>query len=127
MPVALLLIAPLLSVVLVDDATVNVSVCPTSARAWKLLCATVIEIEPFAVVVAAVKFDSFPFRMYMTFGAALLWFVCVAGFAASAAPGIASARIKTASVFLPMSNSLLCPTDLVGARARGQVFLARRA
>src|SRR5690242_13751157 len=85
-------VLPFWFVILVFDATAKVSGSPFSARPWKLACATVIEIEPSVVVVAAVKAERLPLSTYITFGAALLWLVCVAGgFASATLVGIASA------------------------------------
>src|SRR6476661_1170145 len=104
-------VLPFWFVILVLDATANVSVWPFSLL-WKLECVTVIVIEPSVVPAAAVKLENVPLSTYITLGAALLWLVCVAGgFASATLVGIASATAtKTMSfliwVFLSLPGAL---------------------
>src|ERR1700747_1906522 len=68
MPWAPLRIVPPMRLVGVVMAMPNVSVWPTRAWAWKFEWVTLTVTDPSAVVEAAVKFESVPFKMYVTFG-----------------------------------------------------------
>jgi hypothetical protein len=83
--------------------TGSVSDWVLSARPCRFDALTSIVIDPSPLVDAALYVESFPRRMYSTFGALLPWWPCPAPFPASAALGTASASTTRTISFLLMS------------------------